>query len=116
MIKNKGKKLTQKEAWLFLKKEWANVRVVRRDKCYPSVRCEERVPCCGICTCIDALRDRKQITSKTRNAMFKKIDRKSRKQPVSEKERFLGYLFPLSIEGAKQRAKLCGEFAKRCQK
>jgi hypothetical protein len=117
MIKKNGEKLTQKEAWLLLQKEWTSAaEEVEKYGGFPAwVRCEGDVPCCGLQGCIYMLGSRGQITRDTWKLMIAKLDKKRKEQTLHDKERCAGYLFPCTEEGAKQKANLCAVFAERCQ-
>jgi hypothetical protein len=111
----KGPKLTQKEAWLLLQEEWANP-IVWENKTY--VICEDEDDSSwGLCGCIETLFRYDRISLDICHAMIEQIEGQFDllPLPLPFSGRSPSYLFPCTAAGAKQRAKLCGEFAERCQ-
>lgn len=99
---------TSREAWKVLQRLWGKPVIKELSKKTPMVTIHpNEVPCFGLCQCVIRMHQNHDISNEVLSEMEKQLNGYLKQHNWSG-----GYMFSLDMNGAKQRADLCGHFSK----
>jgi len=105
--------MTSAETWEYLAKLWSNPWLGCNG--FVSVRVFDKSVCYGLCGCLTDMVESKLLSRRTASNMLRSIEKMEKGIPTKLPPG-TGYLWPLTIEGAKERVAFCQAMAKKCRK
>lgn len=107
--------MTSAEAWEHLAKLWSEPW--KGYKGFACVIIRTRSACFGLCGCIENLLIEGLISKEVERSMVRSIKRLEKPDNLESSDyKLVGYFWPLTMEGAKERSAFCQAMAEKCRK
>lgn len=107
--------MSSAEAWEYLAKLWSEPW--KDCKGFVSVRVFKESLCYGLCGCLADMVQCNLLSRRTASNMLRSIEgRKGIPTKLPSGDITTGYIWPLTIEGAKERVSFCQAMAEKCRK